>query len=220
MEALLYELKTQDIEKLKEVLKAMTWLAMVNKGSEELYKAIEAVSIDHEDLEVSGRSLQLLQQLLPECTHHATHLLPLVINKFGSPHSIISRTAFNCISLAAKSNPRDVIRAIRQGLSHENDRVRSACLRSLSLMQNHVDAELLSEIIKLFSDPVVNNTALQTARRLMSNPELREATPRDMIQVIEHGTMPEPLISSPTRRQEVPRILDPEFVHQIKTSSN
>ena len=59
------DFRIEDPEKLKESLKAMTWLAMAHKGSEELIKAIEALCIDHEDLEVSGRSLQLLQQLLP-----------------------------------------------------------------------------------------------------------------------------------------------------------
>lgn len=65
MEALLQDFRIEDPEKLKESLKAMTWLAMAHKGSEELIKAIDALCIDHEDLEVSGRSLQLLQQLLP-----------------------------------------------------------------------------------------------------------------------------------------------------------
>jgi len=65
MEELLKELSSEDPEKLREVLKAMTWLAIVDKGSEELYKAIEAVSIDNPDLEIAGRSLQLVQQLLP-----------------------------------------------------------------------------------------------------------------------------------------------------------
>ena len=65
MEALLQDFRSEDADKLKELLKAMTWLAMAQKGSEELHRAIEAICIDHDDLEVSGRSLQLLQQLLP-----------------------------------------------------------------------------------------------------------------------------------------------------------
>jgi hypothetical protein len=65
MEALLLDFRMEDPEKLKESLKAMTWLAMAHKGSQELHKAIDALCIDHDDLEVSGRSLQLLQQLLP-----------------------------------------------------------------------------------------------------------------------------------------------------------
>ena len=65
MEALLQDFRQEDTDKLKESLKAMTWLAMAHKGSEELYLAIEAICVDHDDLEVSGRSLQLLQQLLP-----------------------------------------------------------------------------------------------------------------------------------------------------------
>ncbi|CAG9335593.1 unnamed protein product [Blepharisma stoltei] len=220
MEALLQELKTQDLEKLKEVLKAMTWLAMVNKGSEELYKAIEAVSIENEDLEVSGRSLQLLQQLLPECTPHIIHLLPLVINKFGSPHSIISRTAFNCIALASKAAPNEVIQAIKAGLKHENDRVRSSCLRSLSLMQNYVDSELMMDIIHMFNDPIVNNTALQTARRLIAIPELRDKLNNELVETIESGTAPEHIPLSPSRKPDVPRILDPDFAHHITSSSS
>lgn len=65
MEALLQDFRVEDPDKLKESLKAMTWLAMAHKGSKELFKAIDALCIDHDDLEVSGRSLQLLQQLLP-----------------------------------------------------------------------------------------------------------------------------------------------------------
>ena len=65
MEGLFEELRTDEPEKLREVLKAMTWLAIVQKGSTELHRAVEALCVDHADLEICGRSLQLLQQLLP-----------------------------------------------------------------------------------------------------------------------------------------------------------
>lgn len=65
MESLLEQLPCDSPERLREVLKGLTWLAIVQKGSPDLHRAVQAIRLDHGDLEICGRSLQLLQQLLP-----------------------------------------------------------------------------------------------------------------------------------------------------------
>lgn len=65
MESLLEQLPSDSPERLREVLKELTWLAIVQKGSPDLHRVVQAIRLDHSDLEISGRSLQLLQQLLP-----------------------------------------------------------------------------------------------------------------------------------------------------------
>ena len=203
----------------------MTWLAMAHKGSQELYKAIDALCIDHDDLEVSGRSLQLLQQLLPvlpnqECSRKISHLLPQIISKLGSPHSIISRTAFNCLHLASKTIPSEIVDSLSKGLSHENHRVKGQCLRGISLLAEHTSPSLVPDIILLFSDPLLSTTALQTARKLVSISKIREHVSESHLKLIEDGASEAPRSPSPAKKGEVPRIFDKELALQIASSSD
>lgn len=224
MEALLQDFRVEDPEKLKESLKAMTWLAMAHKGSKELFKAIDALCIDHDDLEVSGRSLQLLQQLLPvfsikDCSGRISHLLPQIITKLGSPHSIISRTAFNCLHLASKVIPSEILFSFTKGLSHENHRVKGQCLRGISLLAENGNSELVLLILPLFNDPLLSTTAVQTARKLVLVAEIRSKLTENVIFQVEEGVS-DNKSSGVAKKSEVPRIFDKELALQIASSSD
>ena len=224
MEALLQEFRVEDPEKLKESLKAMTWLAMAHKGSKELVKAIDALCIDHDDLEVSGRSLQLLQQLLPvffrkDYSSRISHLLPQIITKLGSPHSIISRTAFNCLHLASKVIPSEVLFSFTKGLSHENHRVKGQCLRGISLLAENGSSELVLVVLGLFNDPLVGTTAVQTARKLIGVSEIRSKLSESVVLQVEDGISDSKSLGV-VKKSEVPRIFDKELALQIASSSD
>lgn len=148
------------------------------------------------------------------------HLLDEIISKLGSPHSIISRTAFNCLHLASKTIPNEIVEALAKGLTHENHRVKSQCLRGLSLLGEYVPDRLVLDIIVLFADPLLNNTAMQTARRLIALPHIREKLDADTVKIIEEGHSDTNRSNSPIRKGEIPRIFDKELAFQIASSTD
>lgn len=146
--------------------------------------------------------------------------MPQIIAKLGSPHSIISRTAFNCLHLASKSIPSEILSSFTKGLSHENHRVKGQCLRGISLLAEIASTDLVYTILNLFTDPLLNTTALQTAKKLISIQDLRKNLPDSIISQIEQGQITEAKSSIFTKKSEIPRIFDKDLALQIATSSD
>lgn len=143
-----------------------------------------------------------------------------MISKLGSPHTIISRTAFNCIALTAKALPVDVVEALRLGLSSKNTRVVVQCLKGLGLVGEHLDEALVMRVIELMQDPVVGTAAEATAKRLVANSEgLRRSLGKEAVDAIENRVLKETILVS-SRKSEVPRILDSEIAAKIAESAS
>jgi len=139
--------------------------------------------------------------------------------RLGSPHAILSRTAFNCLALIAKVQPQALLEALKGGISNSDARVKTQSLRVVGILAEKVNVTILQEIVKLFQDPYISNTALQTARRLVANnPRLKEECSGDLLEAIEKGETQAP--KHPSTKLEVPRILDPGVAQQIAFSQN
>lgn len=145
--------------------------------------------------------------------------MPQIIAKLGSPHSIISRTAFNCLHLASKLIPNEIVKALTSGLSCENHRVKGQCLRGISLLTEYVEASLVVEIIKLFNDPLLNTTALQTARKLVGIQRIRGGLSDEVLKLVEEGNA-EVNKKNVVKKGEVPRIFDKDLAVQIASGSD
>lgn len=122
--------------------------------------------------------------------------------------------------MASKIIPKEIIEALSKGLSHDNHRVKSQCLRGISILGDHVKINLISDIISLFSDPILSSTAIQTARRLITLSHIRINLEESTIKMIEEGNIEIHRSASPMKKGEVPRIFDKELAFQIATSSD
>ena len=122
--------------------------------------------------------------------------------------------------LASKAIPTQIVNALAKGLTHENHRVKSQCLRGISLLGEHLNSQTVIDIVGLFSDPLLYNTALQTARRLIVLPAIRESLPENIIKTIEEGNLDPSRANSPARKGDMPRIFDKELALQIASSSD
>jgi HEAT repeat protein len=99
--------------------------------------------------------------------------------------------------LASKIIPKEIIEALSKGLSHDNHRVKSQCLRGISILGDHVQINLISDIVSLFSDPILSSTAIQTARRLITLSHIRTNLEESTIKMIEVGNIEIHRSSSP-----------------------
>ena len=98
--------------------------------------------------------------------------------------------------------------------------MKSHCLRGISLLGEHVPPKLVLEIVNLFPDPLLNNTAVQTARRLISLDHIRDSLDPLTLKLIEEGSAEPQRSPSPAKKGEMPRILDKELAFQIASSSD
>ena len=123
--------------------------------------------------------------------------------------------------LASKLIPSEIVESFARGLSNENHRVKSQCLRGISLLGDHVPPKLVLEIVNLFPDPLLNNTAVQTARRLVGLPHIRDSLDPNIVKLIEEGSAEPQRSTSPMKKTgEMPRIFDKELAFQIASSAD
>lgn len=106
-----------------------------------------------------------------------------------------------------------------QGLSTENHRVKSQCLRGISLLTEYADASLVVQIVDLLNDPILNSTALQTARKLVSIQRIRQELNEEILKLLEDGSV-EGVKKSLVKKGDVPRVFDKDLAQQIVTSSD
>lgn len=122
--------------------------------------------------------------------------------------------------LASKIIPNQILDCLAKGLKGDNHRVKTQCLRGIGLLGDHIESKLVLDIMNLFSDPVLNNTAVQTARRLITITKIRDQLDFNTIRMIEEGVSDTNRLASPAKKGDGPRILDKELALQIASSSD
>ena len=113
--------------------------------------------------------------------------------------------------LASKNIPTQIVDSLAKGLANENHRVKSQCLRGISLLGEFVSSKLVIDITNLFSDQLLSSTAIQTARRLIALPHIRNDLDENIIKNIEEGNIDNHRSNSPIKKGDLPRIFDKEL---------
>ena len=87
-------------------------------------------------------------------------------------------------------------------------------------MTEHGDSALVVRIVNLLNDPVLNSTALQTARKLVGIQRIREGLDEDLLKLLEDGNGEGVKASMAKKKGDVPRVFDKDLAQQIVTSSD